>query len=98
MKFLLSAQNIFSAPTLLAQGQIARDLESFGTILEMAGAESLGGFFAILTLLLKTQNGASQKPSKKGLPGMLNLALRITIVCTGDNILQYMTGLVGGAL
>lgn len=101
MKSLFFSQNIFSAPALLAHGHIARDLERFGEILEMTGMESLGILLSVFALLMNSsmlQNWTSKKASKKGLAGMLNLALRIAIVCSSDNIIEYMVGTMKAAL
>jgi len=101
MKFLLFSKNIFSAPALLSHGKIARELERFLEMVKNIGGEVSDSLFVALlttfTALLQCWK-MGQKPSRKTLSGILQLALRISIFCTGDNILEYTTGLVGKAL
>lgn len=101
MKSLLFSQKTFSAPTLLAHGQIARDLERFVEMIKNIGDETSDSLFlsllATFAVLLQCWK-MGQKPSQKNRSGILHLVLRISIFCTGDNIFEYTAGLVGSTL
>lgn len=99
MKFLRSSQNIFSASALLAYGHIARDLGRFVEMMKNIGDETSDSLFlsllATFTVLLQCCK-MGQRPSVKNLSGILHSALRISIFYTGDNIIEYATGLITG--